>query len=152
MGRKNPHTPRRAPMLHGYKVGHPLPFRSSLTLGTRVPYIAEATETAQTQESRFFSSPSSLEHPKASIGMHKSGNFSYNLCLVTKAEISLCGLITNSSNHFLTTTELVISMGGHTTSKPGSLPVTIQHQPQLGLLLQTDEPVQACDAQIRPTH
>ena len=42
-------------------------------------------------------------------------------------------------------------MGGHTTSWLGSLPVTIQHQPQLGLLQQTDEPVQACDAQIRPT-
>ena len=63
-----------------------------------------------------------------------------------------CVQITNSNNHFLTTTELVDTMGGHTTSWLGSLPVTIQHQPQLGLLQQTDEPVQACDAQIRPTH
>ena len=63
----------------------------------------------------------------------------------------ICGeIVTNSNNHFLTT-ELVDTMGGHTTSWLGSLPVTIQHQPQLGLLQQTDEPVQACDAQIRPT-
>ena len=53
---------------------------------------------------------------------------------------------------FSPTTELVLTMGGHTRSRPGTFPITRQHQPQMGKLPQTDDSVPSrwCTKQTIP--